>query len=115
MIMPKARYSQEQEKTIEQLRCTGTIIVRPLGLDRWAVRAVFMCQVRGTKKVELVIHDTDGKKHKLTVEGDKSIGDIQEILRQKWKLALWIKLVIQRSYAKAFFVEDKANYTVVSQ
>jgi hypothetical protein len=54
---------------------------QPLGLSAWEVRAGFTYEVKGTKKMDITLHDTEGKKRDLRSESDKSSGDIEEILR----------------------------------
>jgi hypothetical protein len=65
--------------------------------------------------MDITIHDTGGKKHKLSIEGDRSISDIQTNTRQRWRLPAWIKVIIQRRDGQPFFMEDIADYIVAMQ
>jgi hypothetical protein len=46
--------------------------------------------------MEMRFKDIDGNTFKLEVEGDKSIGDIQDIFGARWRLAAWSKVTIRR-------------------
>jgi hypothetical protein len=94
------------------LHCHGRIIVKPQGLDSWEVSARFLYDVTETRKMNITLHDTDRKKHKLRVEGDRSAGEAQEHFRQKWMLSPWNKVVIEPQDHQPFWIEDKSDYSI---
>jgi hypothetical protein len=95
--------------TLEKVR------IKPPGLTTWEIRPGFLCSVLETRKMDITLHDTDGNKHKITMEGDRPIEKVQAHLRQRWKLPPWVKIVMPRQGGKPFFIEDKADYTVAMQ
>jgi hypothetical protein len=90
-------------------------VVKPLGLSEWAVRAGFTHEVKEIRKMEMRFKDVDGNKFKLEVEGDKSIGDIQDMFRARWRLGPWIRVIVKRQDGKPFFIDDKAEDLVLSE
>jgi hypothetical protein len=56
----------------QQLHHSEKVSINPLGLSAWAARAGFTYEVEETNKMDLTLHDTDGKEHKITIEGDKT-------------------------------------------
>jgi hypothetical protein len=52
---------------------------------------------------------------KFTIEGDKSLDEVTEQLRANWGLEPWIDITITRVDKKPFWIEEKGEYTVITQ
>jgi hypothetical protein len=91
------------------------LTVIPLGLDSWSARAGFTYSVMEKREMELTLHDTARKVHKMKIAGDKSLNDLCELLRTKWNLAPWTRITVERLDKKPFWVEDKGEYSVATQ
>jgi hypothetical protein len=55
-----------------------------------------------TKKMDITIHDTDGKSHKIQIEGDRSLHELAEFVRVKYHLPTWNKIIIARHDGQPF-------------
>jgi hypothetical protein len=65
------------EASLQQLSHSGKVVINSLGLTTWTVRSGLTYDVKETKKMDIPLHDTEGKKHKLQIEGDKSSWDVK--------------------------------------
>jgi hypothetical protein len=63
-----------------------------------------------TRKMNIKLHDTDGHAHDFQIEGDKSLPELQEMVRTRLKVTVWDRIVIQRQDGKPFWIEEKRNY-----
>jgi hypothetical protein len=89
--------------------------IEPQGLTTWEVRRGFLYSVIETQKTDITLHDTDGKKNKLSIEVDRRVRGVQNHMRKRWELPVWIKVIVQRQDGKPFFTEDKARCIVATQ
>jgi hypothetical protein len=75
---------EEFTKAVKKhLNFRGWIGIEPLGFDGWEIRPEFKYAVRETKKITIYLHDTDGKKHDLKGEGNRSLEEVSQFIRQK--------------------------------
>jgi hypothetical protein len=63
----------------------------------------------------ITLHDTKGHPRRVEIEGDKSLNDLVQLLRTEWRLQPWITVKVGRADGKPFCVEDKGDYSVVTQ
>jgi hypothetical protein len=100
------------DEALKQIGFAGKVVIIPLGIVdvQWAVRAGHTYEIRETAKLNITVHDTDGKTHKLKIEGDKTALDIEEIFREKWRHEQWIKITMARCDGKPFFMEEGSHW-----
>jgi hypothetical protein len=91
------------------------IRIEPLGMDAWSVRPGFTYAVLEKRKMTMHLHDVKGQVHKLSILGDKSLLEVEHQLRSDWCLEPWIKITVAQSDKTPFWIEDKGEYTVVTQ
>jgi hypothetical protein len=61
------------------------------------------------------LHDTDAKIHKIQIEGDRSILDIENYVRARYHVPIGNKVIIQRQDGQPFWIENRTHYTIVTQ
>jgi hypothetical protein len=66
-------------------------------------------------KRPITLHDQSGRAHRIQVEGDKSLADLDAMIRDTWKLEPWVGVKVRGSDGKPFWVEEKSDYTAVTQ
>jgi hypothetical protein len=93
----------------------GRVRINPQGLDSWDVREGFLYDILETKKMDINLHDTDGKAHAIQIEGDRSITDLQEFVRRRYKIPARHRIIIMRQEIKPFWIEQDAHYTLAIQ
>jgi hypothetical protein len=72
------------EAAKQHLHCTGRILAERQGLSTWEIRAGFLYAVLETKRMDINLHDTEWKIHKIQIEGDRSIQDLQDYVRARY-------------------------------
>jgi hypothetical protein len=87
------------EEVREFVGTTSKIRVEPQGMTDWQIKAGHLDVAMETRKMTIKLHDTDGKKYKLTIEGDKDLGEVQEIIRASYKIPVWNRIIIKRQSA----------------
>jgi hypothetical protein len=63
----------------KRLPYNGRLRTEPQGLNVWEVRAGFLYTVMETKKMNITLHDNSGRAHRIQVEGDKSLLELEGI------------------------------------
>jgi hypothetical protein len=99
----------------KRLPYKGHLRIEPQGLSAWEVRAGFPHVVMETRKMNNTLRDNSGRAHRIQMEGDKSLLDLEGMIRDAWELEPWIKVTVKMADDKLFWVEEKAEYTVVTQ
>jgi hypothetical protein len=107
-------FKKEAKKRLSIPKLTHTRI-EAVGLDTWGVRAGYVYAVMETKKMTLHLHDVSGQVHHVQIEGDKSLTDLCNQLRVMWGFDPWITITVARMDKHPFWVENKGEYTVVTQ
>jgi hypothetical protein len=79
------------------------------------VRAGHTYEIKETKTMSITLKDNDGKKHSLSINGNKTAHEICEKVRGKWKLEPWIVIIIVRQDGRPFFLEEGGEYNLVTQ
>jgi hypothetical protein len=102
-------FKKDAEKRLSITKKTHTRI-KPLGLDAWSVRAGHVYAVMERRKMQITLDDVKGQPHRIQIEGD-----ISRLLRTEWRLQPWIRITVKRADNKPFWVEDKGDYSVVTQ
>jgi hypothetical protein len=44
----------------------------------------------------ITLHETKGQRHRMQIEGDKSLDETVQLLRGEWRLQPWIAVAIER-------------------
>jgi hypothetical protein len=61
----------------------GKVEVKVIGLDRWEVREGFLYTVTETRQITIHLYGTNGRKHDLKIEGNRSVEDVKEFMGQR--------------------------------
>jgi hypothetical protein len=93
----------------------GHVRIEPQGLSTWGVRAGHLCSIMETRKMDITLHDTSGRAHRIQVEGNKSLLDLENVIRDAWKLETWVKAPVMQADKALFWADEKADFTVVTQ
>jgi hypothetical protein len=51
-----------------------------MGLDSWGVRAGYVYAVMEKRKMPITLHDVEGQPHRIQIEWDKSLADLEQLL-----------------------------------
>jgi hypothetical protein len=88
------------------------ISVRLLGFDNWQIKAGHTYAVAESRKMKINVHETNLSRRQLEINGDIDYPDVCEAYRLAARLPSWTRITIKRCDDKAFWIEDKGDYTV---
>jgi hypothetical protein len=75
--------------------------------DRWEIREWHIYAVYETRETTLRIPDMKPVGHDLTIEGDKSLLDLEALIRRRFNIPGWDKVSVSMADGKVFWTEHR--------